>query len=81
MGGIPHIERQLAALPQEIEQLKDQIMRATNPEQKANLETNLQQTEAFFEELKALKPTLPTRAVSGPRTTLNEHGRECNCCC
>ncbi len=76
MGGIPHIERQLAALPQEIEQLKDQIMRATNPEQKANLETNLQQTEAFFEELKSLKPTLPTRAVSGPRTTLNEHGRE-----
>ena len=51
VGGIPHIERQLAALPQEIEQLKDQIMRATNPEQKANLETNLQQTEAFFEEL------------------------------
>ena len=42
VGGIPHIERQLAALPQEIEQLKDQIMRATNPEQKANLETNLQ---------------------------------------
>src|SRR6266851_4243935 len=76
VGGIPHIERQLAALPQEIEQLKDQIMRATNPEQKANLETNLQQTEAFFEELKSLKPTLPTRAVSGPRTTLNEHGRE-----
>jgi len=76
VGGIPHIERQLAALPQEIEQLKDQIMRATNPEQKANLETNLQQTEAFFEELKSLKPALPTRAVSGPRTTLNEHGRE-----
>jgi cyclase len=76
VGGIPHIERQLAALPQEIEQLKDQIMRATNPEQKANLETNLQQTEAFFEELKSLKPALPTRAVSDPRTTLNEHGRE-----
>src|SRR4029450_9810926 len=76
VGGIPHIERQLAALPQEVEQLKDQIMRATNPEQKANLETNLQQTEAFFEELKPPKPTLPTRAVSGPRTTLNEHGRE-----
>jgi glyoxylase-like metal-dependent hydrolase (beta-lactamase superfamily II) len=60
----------------EIEQLKDQIMRATKPEQKANLETNLQQTEAFFEELKSLKPAFPTRAVSSPRTTLNEHGRE-----
>src|SRR5215475_4989344 len=76
VGGISHIERQLAALPQEIEQLKDQIMQATNPEQKANLETNLQQTEAFFEELKSLKPALPTRAVSGPRTVLNEQGRE-----
>jgi cyclase len=76
VGGIPHIARQLAALPQEIEQLKEQVMRATNPEQKANLETNLQQTEAFFEELKSLKPTLPTRAVSGRRTTLNEHGRK-----
>jgi glyoxylase-like metal-dependent hydrolase (beta-lactamase superfamily II) len=76
VGGIPHIARQLAALPREIEQLKAQIMRATNAEQKANLETNLQQTEAFFEELKSLKPTLPTRAVSGQRTTLNEHGRE-----
>jgi glyoxylase-like metal-dependent hydrolase (beta-lactamase superfamily II) len=76
VGGIPHIERQLAALPQEIEQLKEHIVRATNPEQKANLETNLQQTEAFLEELKALQPALPTRAVSGPRTILNEHGRE-----
>src|ERR671933_1570035 len=35
VGGIPHIERQLAALPQEIEQLKGQIVRATSPEQRA----------------------------------------------
>ena len=76
VGGIPHIERQLAALPQEIEQLKEHIVRASNPEQKANLETNLQQTEAFLEELKTLQPALPTRSVSGPRTTLDEHGRE-----
>ena len=76
VGGIRHIERQLAALPQEIEQLKEQILRATSPEQKANLESSLQQTEAFFEELTSLKPTLPTRAVSGSVTTLNEHGRE-----
>src|SRR5436309_14092512 len=63
VGGIRHIERQLAALPQEIEQLKEQILRATSPEQKANLESSLQQTEAFFEELTSLKPTLPTRAA------------------
>ena len=48
VGGIPHIERQLAALPQEIEQLKDQIMRATNPEQKANLETQPAANRGFF---------------------------------
>ncbi len=50
-------------------------MRATSPEQKARLETNLQQTEAYLEELKTLKPALPTRAVSSS-VTLNEHGRE-----
>ena len=61
VGGIPHIERQLAALPQEIEQLKDHIVRATNPEQKANLETNLQQTEAFLEELQ-----VPQAGVAHP---------------
>ena len=76
VGGIPHIERQLAALPQEIEQLKEHIVQATNPEQKANFEINLQQTEAFLEELTSLQPALPTRSVSGPRTILNEHGRE-----
>ncbi len=76
VGGIPHIARQLAALPAEIAQLKDQIVHATTPEQKANLENNLQQAEAFFAELQTLKPTLPTRAVSAPATTLHENGRE-----
>src|SRR5215813_9930838 len=39
------------------------------------LEANLQQTEAYFEELKHLKPTLPTRTVASS-VTLNEQGRE-----
>ena len=75
VGGIPFLEKQLAALPKEIDQLKDDIRRATNPEQKARLEANLQQAEAYLEELKALKPTLSTRTVATP-VTLQEQGRE-----
>jgi cyclase len=75
VGGVPHIERQLAALPKEIEKLKDDILKASSPEQKARLEANLQQAEAYLAELKNLKPTLPTRTIA-TTATLNEHGRE-----
>lgn len=75
VGGVPYIATQLAALPKEIEQLQDDIRRASSPEQKSRLEVNLQQAEAFLEELKSLKPALPTRTVASA-LTLNEHGRE-----
>jgi glyoxylase-like metal-dependent hydrolase (beta-lactamase superfamily II) len=75
VGGIPFIERQLAALPKEIDKLKDDIMKATSPEEKARLEANLQQAEAYLAELKTLKPTLPTRTVTST-VALNEQGRE-----
>jgi cyclase len=75
VGGVPFIEKQLAALPKEIDKLKDDITKATSPEQKSRLEANLQQAEAYLAELKSLKPTLPTRTV-GNTMTLNEHGRE-----
>lgn len=75
VGGVPFIERQLGALPKEIEKLKDDIMKASSPEQKARLEANLQQAEAYLAELKTLKPTLPTRTVAST-FTLNEQGRE-----
>jgi cyclase len=74
-GGVPFIERQLTTLPKEIEKLKDDIMKASSPEQKARLEANLQQAEAYLAELKGLKPILPTRTVSNT-VTLNEQGRE-----
>src|SRR5919204_2052155 len=35
VGGVPFIEKQLASLPKEIDKLKDDIQRATSPEQKA----------------------------------------------
>jgi glyoxylase-like metal-dependent hydrolase (beta-lactamase superfamily II) len=75
VGGLPFIERQLAALPKEIDKLKDDIMRASSPEQKARLEANLHQAEVYLAELKDLKPALPTRAVSST-FTLNAPGRE-----
>ena len=75
VGGVSFIEKQLGAVPKEIEKLKDDILRATSAEQKARLESNLQQAEAYLEELKQLKPTLPTRTVAST-VTLNEPGRE-----
>jgi cyclase len=74
-GGIAHIERQLKAMPKEIESLKQDVMRASEPALKARLESNLRQAEAYFEELKHLEPPLPTRTFSNS-VTLNEGGRE-----
>lgn len=75
VGGLPHIERQLALLPQEIAELKQSILQATDTAQKTRLEINLQQAEAFFEELQHLQPALPTRTVASSMT-LHEAGRE-----
>jgi glyoxylase-like metal-dependent hydrolase (beta-lactamase superfamily II) len=75
VGGVPYIEKQLASLPGEIDKLKEDITKAANPETKARLEANLQQAEAYLQELKQIKPTLPTRTV-GTTLTLNEQGRE-----
>ena len=75
VGGVPFIERQLATLPKEIDKLKDDIVKASSPEQKARLEANLQQAEAYLVELKSLKPTLPTHTVASTMT-FNEQGRE-----
>src|SRR5436190_1081855 len=64
VGGLPFIEKQLAALPAEIQKLKDEAVRAPNAQTKATIEANIQQAEAYLEELKRMKPPLPTRTVS-----------------
>jgi glyoxylase-like metal-dependent hydrolase (beta-lactamase superfamily II) len=74
-GGLAYIEKQLASVPKEIEKLKDDIVRTSDAGQKARLEANLLQTEAYLEELKGIKPPLPNRTVSNT-VTLNEGGRE-----
>ena len=75
VGGLSFIEKQMVNVPKEIEQLKTDMQQASSPEQKARLEANLQQAEAYLEELKHLKPTLPTRTLTSS-VTLNEQGRE-----
>jgi glyoxylase-like metal-dependent hydrolase (beta-lactamase superfamily II) len=74
-GGIPYVEKQLAALPKEIELLRDELARAADPARKARLETNLRQAQDYLEEIRQLRPALPTRTVAD-RLRLNEGGRE-----
>jgi cyclase len=75
VGGLSYIEKQLATLPKEIQKLKDDAMQAKDAATKANIENNLRQAEAYFEELKRLKPPLPTRTVSKTETVM-QGGRE-----
>jgi len=75
VGGVAFIQQQMEALPAEIAQLKDDIVRAASAADKSRLETHLQQAEAFLEELRGLNPILPTQTVA-QSMTLNEGGRE-----
>ena len=74
-GGIPFVAKQVAALPAEIQRLREELARASDAAGKARIESNLRQAEAYFEELKQLKPALPTRTVSVTQT-LTDGGRE-----
>jgi glyoxylase-like metal-dependent hydrolase (beta-lactamase superfamily II) len=76
VGGIPHIERQIASVPGEIEKLKEEVAKTSDPAAKTRVEANLRQAETYLEELKKMKPTPPTRGVTGGVTTLREGGRE-----
>jgi glyoxylase-like metal-dependent hydrolase (beta-lactamase superfamily II) len=75
VGGVPFIEKQISNMPGEIQKLKDDISKTTDPKMKATLESNLRQAEAYLQELKQLRPALPTRALS-TSVTLTEGGRE-----
>jgi len=74
-GGVAFIEKQAAAMPAEIEQIKAAIQKAPDAAAKARLEGNLAQAEAYLAELKAMKPAVPTRTVSST-VALQEGGRE-----
>lgn len=74
-GGLVHIERQLKALPQEIATLQADLAKASNTEVRSRLESTLQQTVAYLDELKKLRPTLPTLTFERS-LTLYRQGRE-----
>ena len=74
-GGIAFIEKQMAAMPADIEKIKADIQQATSADAKARLEGNLAQAEAYLAELKTMKPPLVSRGVSSTMT-LQEGGRD-----
>jgi glyoxylase-like metal-dependent hydrolase (beta-lactamase superfamily II) len=73
-GGVPYIGKQLTALPKEIEQLREELARTTDPARRMRLETNLKQAQDYLEELRRMHPALPTRTVAD-KLTLTEGGR------
>jgi len=58
--GIPRVKHEITTMPAEIEQLKADLAKATNAEQKEKLSKNLSEAEAYFAELKSMQVTLPT---------------------
>ena len=74
-GGIPYIEKQLELVPKEIEKLGNDLASATDAAQRMRLEANLRQTEAYLEELRQMKPALPTRTFD-QTVSLNVGDRE-----
>src|SRR5256884_8685363 len=47
-------------MPEEIEQLKSELAKASGTEQKETIAKNLREAEAYFGELKSMQVTLPT---------------------
>ena len=74
VGGLFYIEKQLEAVPKEIAKLKDDIMQASNAEQKARLESNLQ-GGSVSGRTQAAQTGFAHRTINNS-VTLNEGGRE-----
>ncbi|MEO8164141.1 MAG: MBL fold metallo-hydrolase [Betaproteobacteria bacterium] len=74
-GGLSYIEKQLELVPKEIEKLGNDLASARDATLKLRLQANLRQTEAYLEELRQLKPSLPTRTVD-QTVSLNVGDRE-----
>lgn len=59
VGGVAFIEQQVEALPAEIAQLQNDILRTSSREEKARLETHLEPAEAFLEETTVAEQLAP----------------------
>jgi cyclase len=58
--GIPRIKNEIVSMPQEIAKLKIGLEKTSKAEEKATIQENLRQAEAYFAELKLMQVTLPT---------------------
>ncbi len=58
--GIPRVKNEIVTMPQEIANLKKDLGKASTGDQKAAIQENLRQAEAYFSELKLMQVTLPT---------------------
>jgi cyclase len=58
--GIPRVKHEITTMPQEIEKLKADLAKASDPKQKEELQGNLSQAEDYFAELKSMQVALPT---------------------
>ena len=61
--GIPRWKHEIVSMPQEIEQLKSELQKASSAEQKKTIQTKLVEAEAYFAEVKNIRITLPTMTV------------------
>jgi glyoxylase-like metal-dependent hydrolase (beta-lactamase superfamily II) len=60
--GLKRIQDQLRQLPEEIAQLRAQLAAAASADQRAELASQVRQAEQYLEEVRALRPALPTLA-------------------
>lgn len=58
--GIPRVKHELLDVPKEIEKLKADLAKASDAKQKAEIQENLRQDEAYLAELQSMQVTLPT---------------------
>ena len=58
--GIPRVKHEILTMPLEIEKLKADLEKATDPKQKEELRSQLSQAEAYLAELKSMQVVLPT---------------------
>jgi len=58
--GIPRVKHEIVTMPHEIEKLKTDLDKATDPGQREQLRTSLLQAEGYLAELKSMEVNLPT---------------------
>jgi glyoxylase-like metal-dependent hydrolase (beta-lactamase superfamily II) len=60
LRGIPRVKHEILWVPGEIERLNADLAKATDGKQKADIEEDIRQAEAYLAELKTMQMTLPT---------------------